>query len=292
MFSTFFMFRRLLAVSLVAAALSGREASAQTPSPTAANNPATICGSPVPVPAALPPTDIGPVIYQIVPCFEAQGNVALVDIQTYIYWIKLKSSRPSAGDWQPFNAAAEQAILDDFKNLWATNFLDNLSIETQDYVFSNGVVGKLIVYNMEERQRVKNVEFVGSKKVERSKIDEKLKEAGATIRLDTFIDPGLIRKIEGIVRDMMKEKGFQSAEVTHEIKEATGGPKLVNVSFQMAEGPKVKIRRVEFIGNEAMSDRRLRSKMKENKAHWWLSFLTGRGTYQEIKFEEDAERVT
>src|SRR5205823_5172368 len=25
--------------------------------------------------------------------------------------------------------------------------------------------------------------------------------------------------------------------------------------------------------------------------HWWLSFLTGRGNYQETKFEEDAERV-
>ncbi len=31
--------------------------------------------------------------------------------------------------------------------------------------------------------------------------------------------------------------------------------------------------------------------MKENRAHWFLSWLTGRGTYQETKFEEDAERV-
>ena len=28
--------------------------------------------------------------------------------------------------------------------------------------------------------------------------------------------------------------------------------------------------------------------MKENRAHWFLSWLTGRGTYQETKFEEDA----
>ena len=67
---------------------------------------------------------------------------------------------------------------------------------------------------MEERQRVKIVDYVGSKKLETTKIDEKLKEANAQIRLDTFIDPGLVRKVEGIVRDMLREKGFQFATVT------------------------------------------------------------------------------
>lgn len=230
-------------------------------------------------------------MYLVAPCFEAQGNAALVDIQTYLYYIQLRGSRPSQNEWVPYNDETEKTILDDFKRLWATNFLDNLSIESEDYRFSNGVVGKLITYQLEERQRVKNVEYVGSKKVERAKIEEKLKENNTGIRLDTFIDPALIQKVEGIVRDMMKEKGFQSAEVTHEIQPAPGGPKLVNVTFHMSEGPKVKIRRVEFVGNEAVGDGTLRRRMKENRAHWWLSWITGRGTYQESKFEEDAERV-
>ncbi|MGC4080702.1 MAG: POTRA domain-containing protein [Vicinamibacterales bacterium] len=90
---------------------------------------------------------------------------------------------------------------------------------------------------------------------------------------------------------MLKEKGYQSSEVTHKIKPVEGGPKLVHVTFTMSEGPKVKIRRVEFTGNTDISDRRLRRRMKDNRAHWWLSFISGRGVYQETKFEEDAERV-
>ena len=105
------------------------------------------------------------------------------------------------------------------------------------------------------------------------------------------IDVGAARKVEGIVRDMMKEKGFQAADVTHEITEATGGPKLVNVVFTMSEGPKVKISRLDFTGNHAIPDASLQRRMKENKAHWLFSWITGRGTYQETKFEEDAERV-
>ncbi len=269
----------------------GQSSPAFSQTPAVPVNPATVCGIAIPPPAALPAAGSGPVIFQIVPCFEKQGSISLVDVQTYLYYIQLKSSRPSQGVWVPYDEAAEQTILEDFKRLWGTNFLDDLSIDTEDYTFSNGVVGKLVVYNLEERQRVKNIEYTGSKKVERAKIEEKLKENNTGIRLDTFIDPALVRKVEGIVRDMMREKGFQSATVTHEIKEISGGPKLVNVVFHMEEGPKVKIRRVDFIGNEAISDGRLGRRMKENRSHWWLSWLSGRGTYQETKFEEDAERV-
>ena len=59
----------------------------------------------------------------------------------------------------------------------------------------------------------------------------------------------------------------------------------------MSEGPKVKIRRLEFTGNSEVSDRRLARRMKDNRARSFFSFLTGRGVYQETKFEEDAERV-
>ena len=90
---------------------------------------------------------------------------------------------------------------------------------------------------------------------------------------------------------MMKEKGFQLATVTHEIQELPGPPKLVHLTFKMDEGPKVKIRRLEFVGNKAVSSRALKRQMKENKQQWLFSFISGRGTYQETKFEDDAEKV-
>jgi outer membrane protein insertion porin family len=279
-----------LRVGIVAAAmLVAPAAAAFAQQPASAS---TICDQPVPAPPSLPPDGSAPVVYLLAPCFLAQGNTSLVDIQTYLFYIQTKASQPSRGIWVPYTEDTENSLRDDFKRLWSTNFLDNLSIQADDYVFSNGVIGKLITYNMEERQRVKIVDFTGSKVLDTSKIDDKLKENNAQIRLDTFIDPALIRKIEGIIRDMMKEKGFQSAEVTHKIEDVSGGPKLVHVTFNMSEGPKVKIRKVEFTGNNAIPDSKLRGTMKDNREHWWLSWITGRGTYQETKFEEDAERIT
>ena len=231
-------------------------------------------------------------VYLFGPCFDSQGGASVIEPETYLYYMQLKPSQPSQGAWTPYDDTTERVIRDDFMRLWNTNFLDNLWIEKQEYTFSNGVVGELITYHMEERQRVKIVDYMGSKQVETSKIDERLKEAMAEIRLDTFIDPALVRKVSGIVRDMLKEKGFQSAEVTPEIVTMPGGPKLVHLTFHMSEGPKVKIKRIEFIGNKVMSDGTLKKRMKENKAVWMFSFINGRGVFQETKFDLDADKIT
>src|SRR5215203_3342788 len=198
-----------LFVVFFAAMLAAAGARAQTPpagsqvtnEPLAL--PATICGLPVGAPAKLPPDGSAPLIYNILVCFPKQGNVSVVEAPTYLYYIEMANriSRPSENRWVAYSEDVEQLIVGDFKRLWATSFLDNLSIEVQDVRFSNGVIGKVIVYNMEERQRVKIVDYIGSDKVDQQKIEEALRDKGIQIRLDSFIDPGLIRRVAGVVRE-------------------------------------------------------------------------------------------
>src|SRR5471032_2960646 len=234
------------AFALMAAPLAAQDQPAAPALP-----PANVCGQQI-TPRAQPADGSGPVVLFIAPCFEAQGNASVIESQTYLYYIQQKASVPSQGQWVGYDDTSEKTIQEDFHRLWNTNFLDNLWIDVSDYKFPNGAIGKVVTYNMEERQRVKIVDYVGSKKIEVSKIDEKLKDANAQIRLDTFIDPALVRKVEGIVRDMLREKGFQFATVTHDIQEISGGPKLIHITFNMDEGPKVKIRKIEFVGPSSM----------------------------------------
>jgi len=261
------------------------------PTPTQTAGQVTLCGQPVPPPARLPPAGSGPVILNIAPCFEKQGGTSAVEPQTYLYYIQTRPSLPSQNQWVPYDAAAEDKLHADFRALWATNFLDDLSIEVIDYPLSNGVIGKLIKYDLEERQRIKIVDYTGSKQLESTKIDEKLKEENVTIRLDSFVDDALIRRVKGIVKGMLSEKGYLDSSVTHVITPVTGGTKTVNLTFTIKEGPKYKIRKIDFVGNKDMSDRKLRSKMKDTKALSMLSWITQRGTYKEDKYAEDAEKV-
>ena len=241
-----------------------------------------------PEPARQPPADSPPLVRFVQIAFPNQGDVSLIEPQTYLFYIQTRPSRASDGAWVPFH---EQTVLDDFKRLWATNFLEDLWIEVKDVPYDNGVIGKHIIFNLEERQRVKIVDYTGSKKVDQSRIEEVMKEENVVMRHDTFIDKGTISRVEGITRRLLAEEGYLDAKVTHEIKELPGGPKLVHLSFVIDEGPRVRIREIEFDGNKEVSDGKLRRQMKENKTRGFLWFLGGDGIYKETMFEEDAERV-
>jgi outer membrane protein insertion porin family len=282
---------RIVRVMAALAVLGGSvsTARAQTPAPAAAGP--TICGVTVPPPVNLPPANSGPVVYQLAPCFPAQGNVSTVEPQTYLYYMQLRPSQPSQNIWVPYDEKAEETMRADFKRLWATGFLSDLSISVDDYLFSNGVVGKLVTYTMEERERVKIVNYEGTKQIDRAKIDEQLRARNIEMRLDSFLDNGTIRRIETVLREMMAEKGFTNAQVSHTVTAVAGGPKLVNVTFSVGEGPKIKIRSIDFVGNVAKSDRTLRRKMKDNKTPGILGLITRGGTYQEAKFESDADLI-
>ena len=286
-----FTVRAFAITGFVAALASPAWAQTPAPAPTGTSAP-TICGVSVPPPANLPPAGSGPVIYQMAPCFQAQGNVSTVDPQTYLFYIQLRPSQPSQNMWVPYDEKAEQTMLEDFKRLWATNFLTDLSVEVKDYPFSNGVTGKLVTYNMEERERVKIVNYEGTKEIDRTKIDEQLRARSIELRLDSFLDQNVIRRVETVLREMMAEKGFTNAEVSHTRTAVAGGPKLINVTFQINDGPKLKIRDIEFIGNSAKGDGTLRRKMKDNKTPnpFW-GWITRGGTYKADKFETDADLI-
>ncbi|HUQ86648.1 MAG TPA: outer membrane protein assembly factor BamA [Vicinamibacterales bacterium] len=238
-----------------------------------------------------PNTGSGPVIRTTELRFHPI-NESIIEAQTYLYYIQTALSRPAEGVWVPFNEQTEQSLLEDFKRLWATNFLDNLWIETLDEPFPNGVMGKRVIYHMEERPRVKIVDYTGSTKVERTKIDEKMKELGIALRLDSFLDQAVVKRVQGLVKSFMAEKGYEFAEVTSTVEPLPAGPKLVKVVFDVVEGPKVKVRTINFDGNKDISDGALARQMKSTKAHGMLSWITGKGTYNENKFDEDADKVT
>ena len=242
------------------------------------------------------------------PCFPSQGDADApngrtnVDPETYQFYAKLDDlvSQPSQGIWTPWNEAAENIAKADFLTFMRdTAFLDDLRIERTEFTFPNGAVGVIVSYIGEERQRVKIVDYRDGKGepikiIKRSDIDDKLREKNIQVRLDSFVDLAMIRKVETVLDELMTEKGFANSRVSHRLTEVAGGPKLVNVTFVVNEGPKDKIGKLDFVGNTALSDGKLTKALKENKPKgsiFKLGFLKGGGLWKETAFEEDAQRV-
>src|SRR4249919_1628938 len=86
------------ALALIAAPLAAQEQPAAATGLPEAN----VCGQRR-APLAQPPAGSAPVVLFIAPCFEAQGNQSVIEPQTYVYYIQLKASVPSRGQWVPYD---------------------------------------------------------------------------------------------------------------------------------------------------------------------------------------------
>jgi outer membrane protein insertion porin family len=246
-------------------------------------------------PKVQPPAG-SPVLLKCMQLVAHPVNETVVEGTTYDFHIK--TTRPPNADeekpvWVPYD---EASIQNDFWNLWRAGFLDNLWIEILDEPYKSGVMGKHVVFHIEERARVKVVDYAPARgeklKIEQSKIEETLREKQINIRLDSFVDQSVIRRVKGVLAELYAEKGYSDATISTTLTELPSGPKLVQLTFTIDEGPKIKIKEVVFDGNQAFSDGKLRGQMKDNKAGGMLSFITGATSYAPNKMPDDADKIT
>ena len=145
---------------------------------------------------------------------------------------------------------------------------------------------------VQERRRIQIVDYRGLQGRDDANIEDKLKEKDAELKIDTFYDPAKARKVEAIIKEMLDEKGLSFATVQAR-REEPRGRRASQISFVIDEGPKTKVKAVDFEGNEVFSDGKLRGHMKKIKqsGFWNLSWLGGKTTYTDEKWGEDQENV-
>src|SRR5437667_6612986 len=147
-------------------------------------------------------------------------------------------------------------LREDFRRLWDTGFVDDLSIDVRDSPSG----GKVVTFVVSERKRIQIVDFRGSKALSKTTIEDELKKKEAALKVDTFYDLGKARHVEHILREMLAEKGRPFATVKHDAKPV--GASGLQVSFVIDDGPKAKVKRVDFVGNQVFSDATLGRHMK------------------------------
>jgi outer membrane protein insertion porin family len=219
---------------------------------------------------------LGPAAPETLPIVESvsvAGNQFL-DPETLLFYVSTK----------PGERYDERRLKDDFRRLWDTGFLEDLVLRVND-----GPKGKVVIFQVAERKRIQIVDFRGNKSVTNTNIEDELKKKEAVLKIDTFFDPAKARKVEGIIKDMLAEKGHPFATVKYDAKTIGGAGQ--QVSFVIDEGPKTKVKSIEFTGNKVFSGGKLRGRMKKIKpaGFWNLSWLSGKTTYTRDKWEDPHE---
>jgi outer membrane protein insertion porin family len=208
------------------------------------------------------------------------ANNQFLQKETFLFYISTK----------PGDRYDERRLKEDFRRLWDTGFVDDLYIDVRDLPTG----GKLVTFRVNERKRIQIVDYRGTKALTTTSIEDELKKREAGLKIDTFYDLGKAKRVETIIKEMLAEKGRPFGTVRHEAK-PIGGSGL-QVSFIVDEGPKAKVKEIDFVGNEVFSDGKLRGKMKKikQKGFWNLTWLLGKTTYTPEKWsgpEGDQQRV-
>lgn len=140
--------------------------------------------------------------------------------------------------------------------------------------------GTVLVYSVQEKAIVREITFEGNKEI----TTEKLKEALEFRQNAVFSAKDLARSVAKI-KKMYGDEGYYLAEVQTQTKQNSPGE--IAVTLTVAEGDKILIKDIRFDGNKAFSDRKLKGVM-ETKEKWFMSWLTGAGTYKEEVLKNDA----
>ena len=189
---------------------------------------------------------------------------------------------------RPGNLYDPQIVERDFNSLWNTGYFENVRIERVD----TPACVQLVVYVV-EKPTIRELNYKGLNAVSLSDVQERYKKEKAGVTVESQYDPTRIKRAEVILKELLAEHGHQFATIKTEIK--TIPPAAVAITFNVKEGPTVKVGKIVFDGNNSLNDRTLRAAMKNLKPigvphSIFLENIFAR-TFDASKLDEDAERV-
>ncbi len=176
----------------------------------------------------------------------------------------------------------------DFNSLWNSGYFDDIRIEREES--SKGWI--LHVY-VKEKPTIREIKYVGLNAVSQSDVLDKFKELKVGLSQESQFDPTRVKRAEVVLKELLAAHGRQFATVTTEIRQIP--PAAVGITFNVKEGPKVKVGVIRFEGNNKVPTRYLRDAMHNSKPigiphSIFLENLFAR-TFDATKLSEDAERV-
>ncbi len=178
----------------------------------------------------------------------------------------------------------ENVLVREFQRLWDLNLFDNITLEVRQ-----GEKGKIVLWHVQDRPLIADVEYKNIKAFTTTQIDEKLTEQKADIHRGSPVDYTKIRKAQEILKQMLGQKGYLDAQIEIDMKDVAPGQQ--SLAFIAHQGGKTKIKEIDFTGNTVFSERQLKKMMKLTKEKGMLTWANSKDLYHPGKFDEDARVI-
>jgi outer membrane protein insertion porin family len=199
------------------------------------------------------------------------------------------------------DAYNEEALHRDFQALWNTQYFEDIRLEVE--ASPDRPDGRIIVFYVKERPVIRRIEYCKLPEapsgecrkfdsISESDILERFKDRKVGLSVESPFDPTKIKRAEVVLKELLGERGHQFAVIktTYQRIPATNAIKL---SFNIDQGPRVKVGNITIEGNTAFSQRRIIRAMRHSRPYaiplYLLEWNVARKTYDSRKLAEDLE---
>lgn len=173
---------------------------------------------------------------------------------------------------------SQDKINEDIKSIFKMGYFDDVKVEIEP--FEGGV---RLIYIVKEKPTIVKVEFQGNKEIDDTKLKEKI-----TITAGAIADTVLIQDNALKLKSFYEEEGYWLANIVPVTKKISEDE--IGLTYQIDEGPKIKIRKIFVEGNKNISSSKIKKAM-ETKEWWLFSFVTSSGYYKKAQMEGDIDKI-
>ena len=182
----------------------------------------------------------------------------------------------TVGSYLPIQAGmpAEQELLDlSLKTLFNTGLFADVNLEMDP--------NNRLIIEVTENPIVNRVILEGNRRVKEDKITEEIQLAPRAIYTRAKVQADVQRIIE-----LYRAKGRFAAIVTPKVTPLEQN--RIDVIYEIDEGPRTGVAKVNFVGNEIFTDNELRGEILTKESRWWR-FFTSNDNYDPDRLEYERE---
>lgn len=179
---------------------------------------------------------------------------------------------------KPGDSISQEKVNEDIKNIFKMGYFEDARAEIEP--FEGGIK---LIYVVKEKPTIVRIEFQGNTKFNDAKLKEKV-----TITTGSIADAVLIQDNASRLRAFYEEEGYWLSSIVPILKRIS--PEEVSLTYQIEEGPKIKIEKILVEGNKAISTKSIK-KVMDTKEWWIFSFITSSGYYKKDRMDQDVEKI-
>ena len=142
-----------------------------------------------------------------------------------------------------------------------------------------------LLFDVQELPQLNKVKIEG---ISKSKAKDLIKDA--ELKIGAMVTDNLIVTTKNYFEKKYTDKGFLKTKVNLVTRKDSSDINTVNMSILIDKGSKIKIKNIDFIGNQSLSNTKLRKAMKNTKRRFFGRFWKG-SKYIEDDYRADLESI-